>query len=468
MSAPNASLRDSASDLRAGTDDTPNLLDEGAIAGSLHLVRRAGVVLVVQVIGAGLSYGLQVLLARLLHASDYGVYTYVFVWVTFISLLAGLGFPAASVRFLPVYLVERDWPRIHGFLRAASGLTFATAAGVALCATISVEVLHMFGLLGSPSVIALGALLVPALAGSMLYTELARADNRVGIAFIPALIARPALIGVSVAALFALHDELSTSGALGATLVAAYAVLMVQYALTRRLFEGPQTTERRSVVELRKWFGVGISLLASSAFSVVMLQVDIVIVGIFRGTRDAGIYAAASKTATLVAFVISAVNAAAAPQFASLWALGRVAELQRLVTKLAGLIFWPSLAIALGIAALSGPLLGLFGPEFREARPALLVLLLGQIINAAAGSVSYLLTLTGHHREATLALGLSAIACILLTVAGVWAYGLVGAALGTSTGFLIWNGALYWLVVRKLGIYPSILTALHKPRRGQG
>ncbi len=118
------------------------------------------------------------------------------------------------------------------------------------------------------------------------------------------------------------------------------------------------------------------------------------------GARDAGIYAAASKTATLVTFVIMAVNAAAAPQFASLWSLGRVEELQQLGDKVR----------RLDILAFSGdrgwnrssrwaaaqPLRS----RIPAARPALLVLLVGQVINAAAGSVGYLLTLTGHHREA--------------------------------------------------------------------
>jgi len=449
----------------ANGSDPPQLLEEGLIAGSLNLVRRAGIVLIVQVAGAGLAYGLQVLLARLLHASDYGIYTYVYVWVTFISLLAGLGFPAASVRFLPVYEVKRDWPRIHGFVRSTSMFTFATAAAIGLCAVVGAQLLHAFGLLTHPSAIVLGALLIPALAGSMLYTEFARAANRVGIAFIPAQIARPALIGIGCAALFELRgSSLSSSSALGATLVAAYAVLAVQYALTRRLFASSRG-EQRPVLELREWFGVGITLLAASAFIITLLQVDIIIVGAFRGTRDAGIYAAASKTATLVAFVIMAVNAAAAPQFASLWALGRTEELQRLVTKLAGLIFWPSLAISIFIAALAGPLLGLFGPEFRAARAALIVLVVGQLINAAAGSVGYLLTLTGHHREATRALGLSAVACIALAILGVWAFGLVGAALGSTLGFLLWNGSLYWLVVRRLGIHASIFSTLRWPHR---
>jgi O-antigen/teichoic acid export membrane protein len=453
----NTTSESSTSNPKVGSDGESGLLEEGAITGFLHLVKRAGVVLAVQVIGAGATYGVQVLLARLLGASDYGVYAYVLVWVGFASLIAGLGFPAASIRFLPVYRVKEDWPRFHGFVRTTSRLTFATAIVMTLGALGAAEVLHAVAGLAHPSALVLGALLVPAFAGSMLYTEVARSDGRVGIAFVPSLIARPALIGIGVAALSVTGGALSTSAALGATLVACYVVLAVQYILTRRLFEGPRTA-RKQVVELREWFGVGVTLLAAGAFTVTLLQVDIVIVGALRGSRDAGIYAAASKTASLVAFVILAVNAASAPQFSSLWALGRVDDLQRLVSKLAGVIFWPSLAISVGIAALSGPLLDLFGPEFHAARPALLILLVGQLINAAAGSVGYLLTLTGHHREATRALGFSALACILLAAAGVWAFGLIGAALGSTIGFALWNGALYWLVVRKLGIHASILS----------
>jgi O-antigen/teichoic acid export membrane protein len=461
---PSRAQLDDAGDPHADGAQRLPLVYEGLLSGSLGLVRRAGVVLVVQVAGAGLAYLLQVLLARLLGASGYGVYSYVFICVTFVALLAGLGLPAAAVRYVPVYRMSNDWARMRGFIRLATIATFTMAIATALVASLVALLAQATGLLAHAQLIVLAGLLLPALAGSMLYMELARAENRVAIAFVPALVARPLLIG-AFAALIALAGGLSTKGARVATTLAAYLVLLVQHLLTRRSVQATPAT--RPVIERREWLRVGAALLAVNAFIVTLMQVDVVIVGAARGARDAGIYAAASKTASLVAFVIVAVNAAAAPQFATLWAQGRRADLQRLVSRLARLIFWPSLAICAGIALLSGPLLSLFGSGFRDARGALLVLLVGQLVNAVAGSVGYLLTLTGHHRVATRALAASALASIALTAVGAWTFGLLGAAAGSTIGFILWNGLLYRLVVSRLGIHASILAPPVRWRRPQ-
>jgi O-antigen/teichoic acid export membrane protein len=438
--------------------DTPDLPDDGGIAGFLHLVRRAGVVFMVQSVGAGISYGLQILLARLLGVASYGLYSYVIVWITFGSLVAGLGFPAASIRFLPEYRAKGDWARFHGFVRAASVATIGSALLLAAIAIGLTELVSGMGASVDSSVLALGAVVVPAFAASMLYTEIARSIGRVGIAFVPSLIARPAMIAAGSLVVYELRGELSTDGALYVTAGAAYLAATVQYFLTRSRLDVPQA-DQRSRDHQKRWFGVGITLLAAGAFTATLLQVDIVIVGALRGSHDAGLYAAASKTATLVTFVIVAVNAAAAPQFSSLWALGRRDDLQDLVARLAGVIFWPSLAISIGLGVLSAPILALFGPSFDAAQPVLIVLLVGQLVNAAAGSVGYLLVVTGHHREATRALGISAVVCIVFTVIGTAALGPIGAALGTTLGFVLWNGWLYRLVAQRLGIQASIFTA---------
>lgn len=425
----------------------------------LAVVRRAGTLaFAIQVAGAGFTYVQQVLLARLLGASAFGLYCYVWLGATLAALLAGLGLPAASLRFVPAYLAAGEQGRVRAFRRTAWRLSCATALLVTLVADVLALVLHAGRALGDPLPLVVGGLLVPALAGSTLWSELARARNRVGLAYALPQALRPALIALT-AGLAALGGSRSADMALAATLAAACVVLAGQRWLTRPLYRETEPV-RRVPGELSEWLGVGGSLLAVSAFIVVLMQLDILVVGTIRGSLEAGIYAAAAKTATLVSFVLFAVNAIVAPQFASLWAQGRRLELQRLAVRLAGMIFWPSLAIALGLAALSGPLLGMFGAGFESGRPALLVLLAGQLVNAGAGSVGYLLTMSGHHRDAARVLGVSAILFVALTAVGAATFALTGAAAGSALGFALWNIWMWALVRRRLGIDASILGAI--------
>ena len=61
-------------------------------------------------------------------------------------------------------------------------------------------------------------------------------------------------------------------------------------------------------------------------------------------------------------------------------------------------MFATMVAVALAVA---GPwALRLFKPEFHASYPVLLILLVGTLINAATGSVGYLMILTGHERAA--------------------------------------------------------------------
>jgi len=414
-------------------------------------------VFVLQVLGAGVAYAQQVLLARVLGVSHYGTYTCLYLCASLGGLLAGLGLPAASVRFLPAYRAAGEEQRARAFVATATRLTYSTALAALLVAAAVICSLSAVGVLADPYPFLLAALLFPTLAGSALETEIARAEHRMTLAYLAPLILRPALIGLGVA-LVAARATPSVAGALAVSALVAAGVLATQHRLAMSSRASlPRASS--SSQERRGWVDVGLSLLAVSALVVVLMQLDILIVGAICGGHAAGVYSAASKTATLVSFVILAVNAPAAAQFAALWHEGRIEELRRLVTRLSSLIFWPSLSIAGALAVLAIPVLDLFGRGFSEARVVLLILLAGQLINACAGSVGYLLTLTGHHREAARALGVSALAFLALSAAGTAVAGLDGAAAGSTLGFLIWNVALGRLVVQKLRIWPSFLPA---------
>ena len=129
--------------MSSSVTQAPGLMgDPAPVSGTLALVRRAGgVAFTIQVAGAGIAYLQQVLLARLLGVSHYGLYTYIYLWVGFVALLAGLGLPAASLRFVPAYRAAGDAVRLHGFVRTAGRFTYASAlAGAAVAVLAGVAV----------------------------------------------------------------------------------------------------------------------------------------------------------------------------------------------------------------------------------------------------------------------------------------------------------------------------------------
>jgi O-antigen/teichoic acid export membrane protein len=180
------------------------------------------------------------------------------------------------------------------------------------------------------------------------------------------------------------------------------------------------------------------------------------VVGIFLKPQDVAIYSAAAATSGLVTFPLYAVSALSAPKFAALHAQQRQFDLQALVADVVRWTFWPSLAIALILIAFGPIVLRLFGPGFEQGYVALLILTLGQLVNAFAGPVASLLNMTGHQVVTARVLSASAIFCVAFGLAFTRIWGSVGTAIVFSGAMVLWNAWLAMFVVRKLEIYPFL------------
>jgi O-antigen/teichoic acid export membrane protein len=168
------------------------------------------------------------------------------------------------------------------------------------------------------------------------------------------------------------------------------------------------------------------------------------------------LYAVAWQVAEFTAFGMNAVNIIAAPMIASLHAERRHADLQQLLSRgmAGGLVF--ALLVGTAILLAGRPLLGVFGPAFGRALPALRILVAGQVLSAACGPVWYLLTMTGHQVAATKAMALSACATVLMAVLLIPTRGLTGAALAGAGGTLLWSCLLYGIAICRLGVDPGV------------
>ena len=102
-------------------------------------------------------------------------------------------------------------------------------------------------------------------------------------------------------------------------------------------------------------------------------------------------------------------------------------------------------------------MLGLFGPEFTRGYWALAILTVGQLVNASVGSVGFLMSMTGHQREAARVFAGAAVLNVVLNASLIPLWGINGAAIATATTTIIWNVALALYVWRRLGVRATIV-----------
>lgn len=423
-----------------------------AVTGS-PLARSAGIAFGIQVVGVALAYLLHVLLARWMGAEGYGVYSYALAWATLLATAGGLGLPLASLRFLSEYRARGEWALLRGAVRGFPGATLAGGVAVAAVGSAVVALAP-----GEHAGLWLAMAMVPVLALSAVWTEMARAVGSVVVSLAPSRLLRPLLTLVAVWLAFELIGAPTPVAALAATLGALLLVAMAQQsALSLSL--PPVARGERPAYRFGDWFRTGRGLLVASGISLLLTQLDILMVGLLLDERQVGFYSAAAKTAALVSFVLFAINVAAAPKISQLYTQGRQGELQRLASNVAQAAFWPSLALAGGLALLADPILQVFGGEFTAARWDLRVLAMGYLWSAGVGSVGYLLNLTGHERQNARALVEAAVLDLTANVALVPWLGTLGAALSTTLTWVYVGWRLHRLTTRHTGVRASILYA---------
>jgi O-antigen/teichoic acid export membrane protein len=143
----------------------------------------------------------------------------------------------------------------------------------------------------------------------------------------------------------------------------------------------------------------------------------------------------------------------ALPMISDFHARGRHAELQHLVklVQLANLgVSLPVFAIMLFEGAM---LLGWFGPEFVVGVPMLTVLSTGAFIGATTGVLAgFLLTLTGHQRQAAVIIIGCAVLNLVLSLTLTHLFGAVGTATATTTATLVRSVLLVLYCWKLLGV----------------
>jgi len=200
-------------------------------------------------------------------------------------------------------------------------------------------------------------------------------------------------------------------------------------------------------ISLRQMLSVSLPMFLSSSLFMVMSWTDTIMLGMWRTEEEVGIYNVAVKLSIITSFTLKAINSIAAPKFAEFWGKKDLEGLKKVAQQSTKLIFWTSAPVLALYLIFPGEFMGLFGYEFRKGALALVFLTIGQFVNAACGSVGYILQMTEKHKIFQNILLIATLINLILNILLIPKYGLNGGAFSNMLSMIIWNVAC-WLYIR--------------------
>jgi O-antigen/teichoic acid export membrane protein len=222
----------------------------------------------------------------------------------------------------------------------------------------------------------------------------------------------------------------------------------------------PAVGEASPIYQTPIWLRSVMPLMSIGILQAVNGHSPILILGAMRGPEAVAVYNIAQRGAQFVGFILAAVNMTLAPLIASLYAAGSLQRLQRIVTKSARAVFITSMVVTIGLIFFGEHFLSLFGRDFTAGQSVLMILSLGNLIDAAAGPVGLLLVMTRHEHEAAIGFGIRTALEVILNLSLIPRWGAEGAAAATAISLIIWNLLFVAWVYRRLGIHPTALGRL--------
>lgn len=420
----------------------------------------AALAVAIRVVSAGLVFGMQVLLARLMPADGYGGFVTLWTWMLALGSFAALGFAESSIRFLPRYHLRGRSGELRNYWRFGLSMVFGVSMVLMLAAgglALGIGVGEGAGLM-----VLLVALGLPFLGIEYYLEGAARSFGWFRLAAVPVYIVRPLLIGLSCIGLDAAGVAL-TLPVVGAVLIGSMALVTAGLALVmaRRLAAiSPERAASRPG-QKRLWLMASLPLLLLSGLEDLSGYGDVLVLSLLVEPEAVGIYFAAARSLALAGFVAYAMTLVAGRRFALDRAGRSRAELQTSILENTRLTFWATLA-AVTLALLAGPLLlGAFGEAFLAGYGVMVILGIGMIVRAMAGQAGEALIVLGRQRE-----GLILAPVVLMVTAGptfalVPLFGIVGAALASAAAMGCRTLALVLALGRSEGLR---VVALGLPR----
>ncbi|HVV93428.1 MAG TPA: polysaccharide biosynthesis C-terminal domain-containing protein [Hyphomicrobiales bacterium] len=427
-------------------------------AGQLapHLFSTATMLLAARLLGAAGGFGVQLLLARLLPAGALGLYFAGASLAMVAAVIAAGGYNSIATRFVTRYRGRQ--PLLAAFVRQAQrsnlaaslGMTAAIVAWAALWPGLAPAARWVF---------AAAAASIPPLAWVRLHGSFATAIKSFKLAYLPDVCLKPVVVLAVLAVLALAGVALSATLATIVLTLATAALAAAQYRLLRPLFPADLGGwRRRAAATVRlplahAWRREARTLILVALFTQYFADIAVLAATPLMAPAELGRFGLALKLAFLIGFFVQLGQQIATPDIAaSLRESRSTRALDRRLRVAAWSATGLTLAATLAAALWGDDLLRFFGADYTGGGTALVILVAAQVLRAAFGPGTAVLTLLGR-QMLNLRLAALALAVLAVTTAALApTLGATGAAIAVFLATLAWCTTSALMLSRKARI----------------
>lgn len=395
-----------------------------------------------------------IIAARILGPSIFGLYAIGWTLLRFVTLIIPLGMDRALLRFAPKFF-NKDPQSLKGLFKISllTALSFSLFVG-SLQFTFSPWLAqNIYQKPELVSIFRLFAVAIPLVSILAVVSAATRVTQNIKLSVLIQDLGQP-LLGLGLMIVFSLAG-MGLNGVIYSELASFFIAATIGYLAIFHVFPEIRQVKSRTSISLKELLAYSIPAAFSGAFSVYILWIDRIFVGLLLSPSANGIYLAISQISTIFMVISAGINLIAVPMFSDLYHkkdMASLEEIYKISTKW-GIYFGLPILIVLMVSPADSITL-IYGELYRGGAGALIVLLVGQAINLFTGSINPLLIMTGNEKAFFRISAIVFLLSIVLNIVLVPSFGLVGAALSTTIGLIVlYVFALFWGKY-KLGLWP--------------
>ena len=364
------------------------------------------------------------MVARSFGAQDYGIFMYARSLGHLLAVILTLGFPAVVLRFVAQYARQQEFGLLRGvvirshqvvLVSVIFGSIFASMAGLSGYLELNLSRSLVWA-----------SVLLPLIAFARLYERGFRGLNAVLPSQLPQKILLPVFVIIGLL-LLPLGDLLHF---LPFYLGVFFALCLGSGLLFWRRIVDTQTAPAQ--YQTRLWLITAFPILIGSASHILLKRTDVLMLGAMTDMATVGVYAAATRIASLLVITIAALNTLAAPMLSAAYHSGEHYRVRRIMILTMAVSTVALLPIFGVVILFPEAILGLFGTEYSEGAMLVRVLAVGQLAVAFTGSAGVALIMTGKEKVFAIQVVVFAILNGVGNFVVIPIYGAFGAAVVTS------------------------------------